>query len=435
MIIPKRVYDEAAFVQAASPLAIQKCMKEVVKRIRRYKRWLNEFHPYNNDIAGVLTNQTQVDPPKLGEYIASSVPLHLADGWNYLSRALEAASRGDRGSAYHLAYYAELRAAMSLLATEGVGIFHYRHFALDDHLQPTEFRASTHRATWKILTAWSNEAGRASILLEGLTIEGKSLSEWLQMIGVVEPAQRVLASKWLGAWSVDLQVFSDDRTRRNEVSYRPSRIRFPMPPSLNSLDEQVFPILNSWSELEPFIGGTKATLDLSLLREAISLAVDQGVCHYSTMEAALASLEGHMQETTFDALALDRPSARAIFDAAAATVSATSSAAPILARSLLMLRLASAYTSAFLSAAHVSKADLEFWWAPLGKDLGLWDNADDVVEFADLWADVEDAKVEVEAQVSAPSSTGTVREVAMILNRDVSLTQFARASMWLLGLE
>ena len=434
-MIPRRVSDERALVLAASPLATQRCMREVVKRIRRHKRWLNEFHPYNNDIADVLRKQTQVDPLKLGEYIASSVPLHLTDGWNYLSRALEAASRGDRGSAYHLAYYAELRAAMSLLATEGVGIFHSRHIALDDHLQPAELRDSTHRATWNILSAWSNEAGRASLLLEGLTIEGKSLSEWLQMIGVVEPARRFLANQWLGAWSIDLQVFTDDRTRRNEVSYRPSRMRFPLPAALNSLDEQVSPILNSWSELEPLIGGTKATLDISLLREAIGLAVDQGVCHYRTMEAAIASLEGHMQETTFDALALDRPSARAIFNAAEDKAPARSSATPILARSLLMLRLASAYTSAFLTAANVSKADLEFWWAPLGQELGLWETADDVVEFADLWADVEDAKVVAEAQVSGPSGAGTVREMATILNRDVSLTQFARASMWLLGLK
>ena len=79
-------------------------------------------HPYNQDVLAALQpslQQGNVDGPKIGEYIASSAPLHLADGWNYLSRAFDAACRGDRGAAYHLSYYAELRAAMSLLATEG----------------------------------------------------------------------------------------------------------------------------------------------------------------------------------------------------------------------------------------------------------------------------------------------------------------------------
>ena len=52
-------------------------------------------------------------------------------------------------------------------------------------------------------------------------------------------------------------------------------------------------------------------------------------------------------------------------------------ATPILARALLMLRLASARAAHLLAAAEVSKADLKFWWLPWGTDLGLWDDLDD----------------------------------------------------------
>lgn len=436
-MIPQKAQDAKSFVLAASPIASRNRMREVAKRVRRYKRWLNRLHPYNNDIIDTLKQQPNVDPLKLGEYIASSAPLHLADGWNYLSRAFEAASRGDRSAAYHLGYYAELRAAMSLLATEGIGIFNDRHIALDDQLQPTEFRRSTHIATWLVLSAWSNETGRASILLEGITVESKSLSEWLQAVGVVAPAQQFLADKWLRAWSIDLDVFSNDRFRRNEMSYRPTRVRFPMPSSVNPRQEQVAPIFDSWSELEPLAGGTSAALDLSLLREALHLVVDEGQCNYASYGDALASLKSLMLDATYEALSSANSSADAIFRAAETESGKAKgmSASPILARGLLMLRLASASTASLLAIAQVSKSDLEFWWAPLGADLGLWHNPDDIDRFSDLWTDVVEAKVDAEEQISEIQGEGTVRTFAGILSRDVSLTQFSRAPMWLLGLD
>ena len=108
---------------------------------------------------------------------------------------------------------------------------------------------------------------------------------------------------------------------------------------------------------------------------------------------------------------------------------------PILARGLLMLRLASASTASLLAAANVSKSDLEFWWSPLGTDLGLWDSPADIETFSDLWTDVADARDDADAEISAIQGGRSVRVVAGILARDVSLTQFSRAPMWLLGLD
>lgn len=104
-------------------------------------------------------------------------------------------------------------------------------------------------------------------------------------------------------------------------------------------------------------------------------------------------------------------------------------------RGLLMLRLASASTAALLKAAEVSRSDLEFWWSPLGTDLGLWDSPSDIELFSDLWADVEAAKDTAAANISNLGGTSSIRDVANILTRDMSLTQFSRAPMWLLGLK
>ena len=288
ILTPRVVSTPKTLVHAASPIAIESQLRVVGDRIRRWGRWLNNRHPYNGNVVRRLSNRREVDGPKIGEYIACSAPLHLADGWNYLSRAFDAACRGDRISAFHLAYYGELRAAISLLATEGIGIFNRRHIALNEQLEPTEFkrrrRKGTHQATWSLLSAWSREPGKAERLLQAITIESKSLSEWLAAVGVVEPAREYVAKKWLTSWSLDLRILSADPRRRNEMSYRPSRIRSQLSQPVDPQLELANPIFNSWAELNPDFGGASAALDISLLREALTLATEEGICNYSSFE-------------------------------------------------------------------------------------------------------------------------------------------------------
>ena len=62
------------------------------------------------------------------EAIAISAPLHCVDGWSYASRAIASLLAGDGHAARHLAYYAQLRAGLSLLANLGVGIFNRINF-------------------------------------------------------------------------------------------------------------------------------------------------------------------------------------------------------------------------------------------------------------------------------------------------------------------
>ena len=50
-------------------------------------------------------------PQELAEYMALAAPNHCVDGWSYLSRGLNAYLLGDPHSAWHFAYYAELRVA------------------------------------------------------------------------------------------------------------------------------------------------------------------------------------------------------------------------------------------------------------------------------------------------------------------------------------
>ena len=426
-------------MKAGSPLAVQDRLRTVAERIRRWEHWLNNRHPYNNNIIRTLRKNTDIDGQKLGEYIACSTLLHLSDGWNYLSRAFDAASSGDRGSAYHLAYYGELRAAISLLATEGIGIFNRRHIALNERLEPTEFRSNrrigTHEATWVLLSAWSKESGRAARLLQAITVESRSLSEWLAAVGVVDAARELVAKQWLSSWSIDLKIMSGDPRRRNEISYRPSRIRPQGAQPVDPMSEMANPIFDSWAELDPNLGWAPAALDLSLLRQAMRLAIRRGLCNYATFNEAVRALQNDMDDATFQELRGGRKTADNVFKEAEISSLEGNIATPILARSLLLLRLASASTAFLFDAAGVTKADLKFWWAGLGTDLGWWDAPDDIDTFSDLWSDVGDSKDDAEERLSAYQGGVSVRASTQILGQNPSLTQFSRAPMWLLGLD
>ncbi len=435
---PHRTSDPTNLVNSSSPAAIRQQILKVAKRIGLWDRWLTANHRYNNDVLDALdpkNNQGDVDGPLLAEYIASSAPLHLADGWNYLSRAFDATSRGDRSAAYHLSYYAELRAAMSLLAAEGIGIFNRRHIAIDINLEPTEFYSPTHRAVWEILSAWAKQTGRAATVLDSITVDSKSLSEWLQLIGVVAPSQQLLAQEWLASWSIDLDVFSQDSMRRNENSYRPTRIRTPAPRAVNADLEMVDPLFSFWQQLQPLTGGTRAVLDLTLLRAALELAVTKRMGHYTSVRRALNAIKNDISSPIYEGLKNVDPNATAILRAAKVKDFHGKPATPILARSLLMLRLASASTASLLDSASLKRNELEFWWLPLGKDLGLWQLPDDFDPFSDLWDDVSDARDEAETEISKLNQPTTVKEIGTILAGHVSLTQFSRAPMWLMELD
>ena len=433
----------SALVRRASPLAIERRLRVVAGHVRNWNSWLSTRHPYGNDISRTLRRGGPVDGPKIGEYIACSALLHLVDGWNYLSRAFDAICRGDHRSAYHLAYYAELRGAISLLATEGIGIFNFRHIVVNEDMDTAEFRRSgrnsrrygTHQATWRLLSAWSREAGKAERLLQSITVESRSISDWLAVVGVQEPSRRFVAKMWLRAWSVDLRTMSADPRRRNNMSYRPSRLRKEDFEPLDPRPDMMDPVLACWAELNPSFGWSRAALDISLLRRALDLVVREGVCAFDTFEEVLEALRDEVTDDTYQALLTERSSATAIFDAAEVSSVYEKGATSILARSLLILRLASATSAVLVDGADLSKKDLEFWWSPLGSDWGLWETPDDYESFSDLWEDVNDAIGTVDHLAYAVQGRGSVHGYSRILSRDVALTQFSRAPFWLLGLD
>lgn len=426
--------DPQAFVAGASPDGIGRILQDSMRHVRRWQRWLGVRNSYPRKVA-LLKKSSDIDSRRMAEYIACSAPLHLTDGWNYVSRAFEAALRGDHGAAYHLAYYAELRAAMSFLASEGIGIFNRMHIALDGSLQATAFGGATHHAAWQTLEAWASQREKAPRILDSVEVDSRSLSHWLFQAGVSDVKQSILAKELLLSWSIDLKVVGRDQDRRNEVTYRPTRITAPSLPPVDEPNDLMVALLETWEWLEPVGWGPGAQIDLMLLYQALDYLAQKRALPQPSIQDAIDALSDGMSPTTVSSLKECRDSLPWLFDQARIEGAPGGVVLPVLARALLMLRVASATTASLLASAGVVRADVEFWWSSFGRDFGLWQQEDDIEMFADLMADVLDAKDLIASENASASGSVTVVEIARIANRHLALTQFARASLWLMGLE
>src|SRR5687767_14472213 len=109
-------------LRKASPVAIERYFQQHTG-VARSSKWINKGNRYRVNCTDqyetdIKAHPPAVDHPHLTSYIAASGPCHLIDGWSFLGRSIDAALRSDSYTAIHLGYYAELRAAMAILACE-----------------------------------------------------------------------------------------------------------------------------------------------------------------------------------------------------------------------------------------------------------------------------------------------------------------------------
>ena len=107
----------------------------------------------------------------------------------------------------------------------------------------------------------------------------------------------------------------------------------------------------------------------------------------------------------------------------------------VLSRATLLLRIANGVCAQRLANAQVTRQDLEFWWARVGEDEGLWSQGTEPDPFADLWTEVDNAIEDTEIALQLISSPGEMSTISKILGEGVTLTQYSRAALWLLGVD
>ena len=422
-------------VERASGDAAARAFSELVPNWRR-GRWRREPSKVSPDtVADILRSNADSCREDLAEYLAATALPHCFDGWAYLGRALHAEMAGDSGAAYHLGYYAFLRAARSRLARAGICVLNNRHFALDEAGAVVCVRGQgTHDFVSEALDAWAGtEAGNATVLR--IVQPGRRrLGDWLQLFDA-----QSLPHVWMWQWGLDRRSLTEDRNARNVASYRPTAFVSAGPPRIA---ETVQFVSELWELCDPQGSGGFPRMDRHLLRR--SLRQLQNVAGSDAAGGEKDAWRDPVQ-ALIGRMPISRASARSWlefltgassprdplpFDEARKVPGDGAFVAPVLSRAVLLLRLATGAAEELMGKLGAGdRAALDFWVrGPRVRRL-LW-TGQPPESFVDLWADVREAVESVRSWRSDSSGEG-LHGLWSRHARDISTLAFAeRIFLW-----
>lgn len=378
--------------------------------------WLDPGNVYSKMAQDRIETDGNVVPAatqaEFAKYLAASSFVHCGDAWGYLGRAVDALMRGDIHGAVHLTYYAELRGAISLLASEGIYIGNGVNFVLTaGGAFELVTNDSTHIAAWKFLSAWNDQARSKSLIAKILRPGGTALGVWAQNM----PAGGVnsVVSELLTRMAFDLQSFANDRSRRNTASYTPTRLVI----EDLSVEATASTVSKFWQVLEPNSRGTFPILDQLLLKDVLKASYvpthqEEDDSGELTGETDWSEWEGWLRQVApastpgtalFEELMSmpNQPILSALFDADNSSVSPAEFIEAMLSRTSVLLRIATGACVHLLEDSALTNASIAPWVQSLSVVRGLWE-ADDLPEdMLDLWSDVEDARVTLDSATHA----------------------------------
>ena len=443
---------EKRILRDASRDSVQRRLRYVRRYFPRGK-WLSTGNRYRDDCTSVLRRDRSVgrgiDGGQLGQYLAVSSILHCAAGWTFLGDAISCHARGDRNGARHLAYYAELRGAMALLATEGVGVFDEVHYVLDGSGNCRDLgsrRLGTHTLAWDALEQWAGSEGAAKLLATVITPHGVPLKTWFE--GSSSAASLFHIGKdWLTSWGFDLHVLSEDRDSRNAASYLPNALLESK--ALEMVDISHY-LTGLWRVFEPSSGSPFGELDKYLLRESLikSFEASSGLSAKGNpveyegylngiLENILGTGPGSKLWKDFLMRRVD-PETPLVIKLARETASRADPThhIQVVCRAALLLRVATGACAKLLREAGIRGEDVAFWWKTTAEGRGVWDANSIPVRTQDLWKDIFDALQEIagwqrKTSGSNPSLMKWRRECAPHI---AILTECERIALWGLGL-
>ncbi len=417
-----------------------------LKPFIRNDRWIGKTNRYAIDVVNRLVSEPPADNGRqrnLAQYIAASAILHSNDAWSYLGRSISCLMVGDAHRALHLAYYAELRAGMSLLAGAGVGVFNNRHYVVHAANSTLKLNTSkgTHQVAWMALEHWSRQPASGALFASLVRPEGISLDDWFAPIGG-GTAFAAQAREWFMQWGMDLNLATKDRNARNESSYRPDGI--PLAWEISSANVLEF-TQDLWASLEPSDQSSFEQIDRYILRLALErhFSSISGAAAAATNPAFIALIGSVVDAQSLSPagskrwkdflLRITAPSDPLIF--ANSTLQPKSTAADpmaVLSRAVLLLRLATGSAHDLLKQAGFDAAALTFWWQSIGVARGLWDASTPPSHLSDLWADIRDTLLEVEDTTNSdPSALSSINGLGYGLSGRLNmLCSHERVGLW-----
>lgn len=382
--------------------------------------WLRVAHPYPD---GVLPSGRAAFAAVLHsdilEVISVRGPLHAIDGWSYLGRAFSSLLSGQAHTARHLCYYAELRAALSILASSGIGVFNRRNVVVDAMgVVHTMSEKPTHEMAWLALTEWSTGSSSMEQLVRPLQLAGASFMEPLLEFF---PAQILTAAGHLMLnWGFDLRQGVIDSDQRNRSSYQPTALD----PLVTSPEQDAKFLEMFWSACRP----NGVALERHLLRIVLETEARSHNLELTDYESQYARLSDSIKTlVSFDFLTRVAEPYDNNFIINVADTSLPAQPYAMMCRAGLILRLATGMAEENLRVAGVQPADqFSSWWQKFGESHGLWAEGQPPINNSDLWGDIDLA---LEDCALAP--TGHRQEwLATLSSNALRLCETERAALW-----
>jgi len=225
--------------------------------------------------------------------LASEQVFHMIEGWRYASAATTAFLNHSQQASLHFAYYAELRAALSLLSWSGIRVKQRGHYYLDNNnVKHPVPHSPTHTAVWKLWRCWVKRTDAQALFTDNIRLTtGVSLSQVVSALQYIKPTQTIQS------WGLDLAEIQADHNARNVSSYEAYWMRAPLS---KMKGEDLELVLMLWKLLLPeetglvFDGSlisyfvqealpgllgnltaTRATPDASTIAEAMEIITDE----------------------------------------------------------------------------------------------------------------------------------------------------------------
>lgn len=148
--------------------------------------------------------------------LAAEQILHLIEGWRYVASATSAFLTHSESAATHFAYYAELRAAMSLFAWSGIRLRMNAYYYLDmgGNKQTNIRNEKTHDAAWALWNEWTKRQDANNLFFGKIKMHPAiSLNDVFKSISFSDPRKK------LQGWGADLISVANDKKARNSASY------------------------------------------------------------------------------------------------------------------------------------------------------------------------------------------------------------------------
>lgn len=403
--------------------------------------WLKPDNRYSENIVKRLRNDFPLRINRrrdLCDYIAACGPLHANDGWSYLGRAVSALLHGDPHRALHLAYYAELRGALSLLASDGIGIFNGSHYVIvgGNDVRRFDLGSGTHLAAWEMLKFWSRQPASGALFSRLVRPDSNNLDDWLHAVGG-SGALGAQAHDWFTHWGMDLAESAKDQDARNESSYRPDGV----PTSWAIRSDRVIEFSKElWAVLRPSELSVFREIDRHILRKSIEAAYKGrtsrepvvGNLDYVRHIDLIVRSQGmadraKLMWADFLLRKIEPLDPRVFLESARRPANASDDALGIISRAVLLLRFATGSARDLLERAGIHDEDIAFWSNGSGMSRGLWDPSLPAPDFADLWADIE-VTLEDAKEFEEPLSVyGLIQDWGAKIS---TLTSYERVGLW-----